>query len=157
MEKWKVSEVDLIMYCIENEIPNKKKAEKRFKTFQTKGKLDGNSIKSFMEDILTSYTSIEIAYNEEGKLTTGRGRQYLVGKLREERINRKTNNNGLVVAKDQDAILKEYVFNRLIDSKLHSNIYPIAIWSDIIEVFNINHLDRQDIRELYEEYYYKNE
>ena len=155
MEKWKVSEVDLIMYCIENEIPNKKKAEKRFKTFQTKGKLDGNSIKSFMEDVLTSHISVEIASNEEGKLTTGRNRLYLVGELREERVNRNTNNIGLQVAKDQDVILKEYVFNRLCTIlKRNKGINTITEWTNLIGVYDTLELNLNDITQMFNDYYF---
>lgn len=155
MEKWKVSEVDLIMYCIENEIPSKKKAEKRFKTFQTKGKLDGNSIKSFMEDVLTSHVSIEIASSEDGKLTTGRNRLYLVGELRELRINRNTNNIGLQVAKDQDVILKEYVFNRLCTIlKRNKGIHSITEWTNLIGVYDTLELNLNDITQMFNDYYF---
>lgn len=158
MGKRVFTELELIMYCIEMKVPNESKARKRLSTFLKRNKLDARaSYEALIKDVLTIHESVELGKDEQGELLTGQKRIYVLGELREEKAVREYGYVGTQVAKDQDAILKEYVFNRLIDSKSHSNIYPIAIWSDIIEVFNINHLDRQDIRELYEDYYYKNE
>lgn len=156
MGKRVFTELELIMYCIEMEIPNGTKAKKRLNTFLKRNKLDARaSYEALMKDVLTTHESIELGKNEKGEILTGQNRIYIVGELRKVKVDREYNYVGTQVAKDQDVIIKEYVFNRLCTIlKRNKGIHSITEWTNLIGVYDTLELNLNDITQMFNDYYF---
>lgn len=156
MGKRVFTELELIMYCIEMEIPNGTKAKKRLNTFLKRNKLDARaSYEALMKDVLTTHESIELGKDEKGETLTGQNRIYIVGESRKVKVDREYNYVGTQVAKDQDVILKEYVFNRLCTIlKRNKGIHSITEWTNLIGVYDTLELNLNGITQMYNDYYF---
>lgn len=148
------TEIEAIHYCIGL---GTRASQRRLETFKRLGKLDGkSSINSLIADLETDFKNVELGKDENGKIYTGLDRQYDVSNKRGETAQRKDNYNGQQLAKEQDVILKEYVFNRLcllINELDYKDTDSITGWTRVIDVYGLKNGDRKKISELYKGYY----
>lgn len=155
MEELKLTELEAIHYCIDKGI---KGSEKRLKTFQRLGRLDGEaSINSLMADLGTLAETVEREKNQKGEFLKGKNRIYNLKNPKSKIEKRQKGYMGMQLAKTEDEILKEYVFNELLKLKYQKsnfgNTHSLTVWAKIIKLIDIENIDRELSRELFSNIY----
>lgn len=154
MERIIYSEKEAILFCIEKKIH---KSESRMKTYLRLGKLDGkSSINSLTKDMLLFYKNVYLGQDENGKALKGTDRTYVCEGLRDVPLEKTTKHVGTQVSPEQDSILMEYVFNKLLENETTKG-YTHKTWSDILEIHNTDDIIYKDLVKIFQEYYSINE